>query len=168
MRMVMLLVFSLLVPVVALASQNEVKDKDGKVFAVILDCSSCKSGKGSDCVTGVEKGFHDKAKCGACLLESNFGTRIGYPYDLHIVGKLEDEKGNPLKNRFVKLYLPNTWTVRTRTREDGTFRLLLGATLERKGAKPLVVDIGGRVMRADSDAENYSLFMMEPKYKPCQ
>lgn len=168
MRMVRLLVFSLLVPAVAFASQHEVKDKDGKTFAVILDCSSCKNGKGSDCVTGVEKGFHDKKKCGACLLESNFGTRIGYPYDLHIVGKLVDEKGNPLKNKFVKLFLPNTWTVRTRTREDGTFRLLLGATLERQATKPLVVDIGNHVMQADSKAENYALFMMAPTYKPCQ
>jgi hypothetical protein len=168
MRMVWLLALSVLVPQVALAGQNEVKDKDGTTWAVILDCSSCKSGNGSECVTGVEKGFHDKAKCGACLLESNFGTRIGYPYDLHVVGKLKDEKGEPLKNKFVKLFLPNTWTVRTRTSEDGTFRLLLGATLERKGDKPLLVDIGEHTMRSNSTAENYALFMMEPKYKPCQ
>ena len=168
MRMVWVLVLLLFVPIGASASQNEVKDKDGKTWAVILDCSSCKSGKGSDCVTGLEKGFHNKAKCGSCLLESNFGTRIDYPYDLHIVGKLKDEKGNPLKNKFVKLFLPNTWTVKTRTRDDGTFRLLLGATLERQAKKPLVVDIGDHTQRADSDTENYALFMMEPTYKPCQ
>lgn len=168
MRIVCILVFSLLVPAMASANQNEVKDKDGKTWAVILDCSSCKDGSGSDCVTGVEKGFHDKAKCGSCLLEANFGTYISYPYDLHVVGKLVDEKGAPQKNKFVKLFLPNTWTVRTRTQEDGTFRLLLGATLDRKGDKPLLVDIGTHTMRSTSEAENYSLFMMPPEYKPCQ
>jgi len=168
MRMVRLLVFLFLVPVAAAAGQNEVKDKDGKTWALILDCASCKSGSGSECATGVEKGFHNKAKCGNCLLEANFGTRIGYPYDLHIIGTLKDENGKPLKNRFVKLFLPNTWTVRTRTNEDGTFRLLLGATLERKSEKPLLVDIGDRTMQSKSDAENYALFLMEPKYKPCR
>jgi hypothetical protein len=167
MRMVWVLVLSCLVPLTASASQNEVKDKDGKTWAVILDCSACKDGKGSECATGVERGFHNKAKCGACLLESNFGTRIGYPYDLHVIGTLKDENGNPLKNRFVKLYLPNTWTVRTRTGDDGGFRLLLGATQDRTGDKPLVVDLGDRVMKANSDVENYALFMMEPTYKPC-
>jgi hypothetical protein len=168
MRMVWVFVSLMLASGAAWASQNEVKDKDGKTWAVILDCSSCKNGSGSDCVNGVEKGFHDKAKCGACLLESNFGTRIEYPYDLHIVGKLEDENGQPLKSRFVKLFLPNTWTVRTRTSEDGNFRLLLGATLNRKGDKPLVVDIGKHTMRSNSQAENYALYMMAPTYKPCQ
>jgi hypothetical protein len=33
--------------------------------------------------------------------------------------------------------------------------------------KPLVVDLGDRVTQANSDAENYALFMMEPTYKPC-
>ena len=49
------------------------------------------------------------------------------------MGHLKDENGQPLKGNFVRLYLPNTWTVRTRTDDDGLFRLLLGATAERKG-----------------------------------
>ena len=71
-----------------------------------------------------------------------------------------------MKNKFVRLYLPNTWTVRTRTADDGLFRLLLGATAERKG-KAQVVKLGDRVMPKDSKAGEYALFMMPENYKPC-
>ena len=82
------------------------------------------------------------------------------------MGYLKDENGQPLKGKFVRLYLPNTWTVRTRTLDDGLFRLLLGATAERKG-KGLVIKLGDRTMRKDSKAAEYALFMLPPNYKQC-
>jgi hypothetical protein len=56
--------------------------------------------------------------------------------------------------------------VRTRTLDDGLFRLLLGATAERKG-KGLVIKLGDRAMRKDSKAPEYALFMLPPDYKKC-
>ena len=146
---------------------DEVKDPDGKTLAVVLDCNSCADpGKGKSCATGADTGFLDGKPCGKCLLESNFPTRIQYGYDLQFLGYLKDEHGQPLKGRFVRLYLPNTWTVRTRTGDDGLFRLLLGATADRKG-KGLVIKLGDRVMPKDSKAPEYALFMLPPGYKPC-
>lgn len=146
---------------------DEVKDPEGKTLALILDCNSCADpAKGKSCATGVESGFLDGKACGKCLLDANFPTRIQYPYDLQFLGYLKDENGQPLKGRFVRLFLPNTWTVRTRTLDDGLFRLLLGATAERKG-KGLVIKLGDRVMAKDSKAPEYDLFMMPPTYKPC-
>jgi hypothetical protein len=151
----------------AAAAQDVVKDPDGKTLAVVIDCNSCQNGKGGkECETGTDKGFHEGKPCGKCLLDANFPTRIPYPYDLQFTGHLKDEKGQPLKGKFVRLYLPNTWTVRTRTLEDGMFRLLLGATTERKG-KMLVIKLGDRTMPADSKASEYALFMMPEPYKPC-
>ncbi len=150
----------------ALATSDPVKDPDGKPLAVVLDCNSCPGGKGKNCSTGAENGFIDTKPCGKCLLDSNFPTRIQYGYDIQFIGYLKDENGQPLKGKFVRLYLPNTWTVRTRTLDDGLFRLLLGATAERKG-KGLVVKLGDRVMPKDSKAAEYALFMLPPDYKPC-
>jgi hypothetical protein len=56
--------------------------------------------------------------------------------------------------------------VRTRTLDDGLFRLLLGATAERKG-KGLVIKLGDRVAPKDSKSGEYALFMLPPNYKPC-
>ena len=148
-------------------SQDLLKDPEGKTIAVVLDCNACKDPKpGAQCASGVESGFHDGAACGQCLLDANFGTRISYAYDLLITGYLKDEKGEPVKNKFVKLFLPNTWTVRTRTTDQGMFRLMLGATAERKG-KSLTRDLGVRTMRRDSKAELYALYMLPEGYKPC-
>jgi hypothetical protein len=144
-----------------------VKDPDGHVLAVIVDCNSCPNpAKGKNCENGAENGFLDGKACGKCLLDANFPTRISYAYDLQFIGYLKDEDGQPLKNKFVRLYLPNTWTVRTRTTDDGMFRLLLGATAERKG-KAQVIKIGDHVMPKDSKAGEYALFMMPENYKPC-
>ena len=152
---------------VAWAGQDDVKDPEGKTLAVILDCNSCQDAKaGKNCESGSEKGFVAGKACGKCLLESNFPVRIQYPYDLQFIGYLKDENGQPMKGKFVRLYLPNTWTVRTRTLDDGMFRLLLGATAERKG-KGVVVKLGDRTMRSDSKASEYALFMMPEDYKPC-
>ena len=83
------------------------------------------------------------------------------------MGYLKDENGQPLKGKFVRLYLPNTWTVRTRTGDDGLFRLLLGATVERKG-KGLVIKLGDRVMPKDSKAAEYALFMLPRELQTLQ
>lgn len=149
------------------AAQDLVKDPDGKTLAVVVDCNTCKNpGAGERCETGTDDGFNDGKPCGKCLLDANFPARIPYPYDLQFTGYLKDETGQPMKGKFVRLYLPNTWTVRTRTADDGMFRLLLGATAERKG-KALTIKLGDRVMRKDSKASEYALFMLPENYKPC-
>ena len=160
-----LLLFGLALP--AYGASDLVKDPDGKTMAVILDCNSCQDpSTGKNCESGVENGYYDGKPCGKCLLDANFPTRIPYAYDLQFLGTLKDESGQPLKGRFVRMYLPNTWTVRTRTMDDGLFRLLLGATVERKG-KGLVIKVGDRTMNKDSKLAEYSLFMLPPDYKPC-
>ena len=149
------------------ATSDPVKDPEGKTLAVVVDCNSCQDpAKGKDCEGGIDGGYFDGQPCGKCLLDANFPTRIPYPYDLQFMGYLKDENGQPLKGKFVRLYLPNTWTVRTRTLDDGLFRLLLGATAERKG-KGLVIKLGDRTMRKDSKAAEYALFMLPPEYKKC-
>jgi hypothetical protein len=169
MRSMGALVLLLLAGVVpAHAQLTEVKDPDGKTLAVVIDCNSCQDPKtGKDCQTGVDNGFFDGKACGKCLLDANFPTRIPYPYDLQFLGYLKDEAGQPLKGRFVRLLLPNTWTVRTRTLDDGMFRLLLGATTERKG-KGLVIKLGDHPMAKDSKLPEYQMFMLPPDYKPCK
>jgi hypothetical protein len=150
------------------SAKDIVKEPGGKTIAVILDCSSCKDPKkGKSCETGVEQGYLGGAPCGKCLLDSNYGTRIPYAYDIHFMGRLVDESGKPLGGRFVRIFLPNTWTVRTRTGDDGTFRLMLGATIERKGG-PVTVDLGNRTMKKDSKAQFYAMYMMPETYKPCE
>ena len=163
--LVAFLVLAFALPAHALS--DAVKDPDGHTLAVVIDCNSCQdAGKGKNCQTGAESGFNDGKACGKCLLDANFPTRIPYGYDLQFLGYLKDENGQPLKGKFVRLYLPNTWTVRTRTLDDGLYRLLLGATTDRKG-KGLVIKLGDRTMRKDSKATEYALFMLPPDYKQC-
>src|SRR5262245_44353051 len=150
------------------ATTDVVKDPEGKTLAVILDCNSCQKpdAKGGKCESGADMGFNDGKPCGKCLLDANFPTRIPYAYDLQFIGYLKDEKGQPLKGKFVRLYLPNTWTVRTRTGDDGLFRLLLGATVDRKG-KGLVIPLCTRTLPKDTKAAEYALYMLPPNYKTC-
>jgi len=157
------------VPMAASAGQDLIKDPQGKTLAILLDCNSCKDTKnGKDCRTGTDKGFHDEKDCGACLLDANFGTRIGYPYDIHIIGKLQDSSGKGVQSKFVSVSLPNTWRIRTRTTDDGRFRLMLGATMQKADPKNLItVDLGVRTLD-DPKAEQYSLFMLQEGYKPCE
>ncbi len=159
---------ALLLPVVALAKQQDVvKEPGGKTIAVILDCNSCKDPKKSkSCENGAEQGYFNGASCGKCLMDSNYGTRIPYAYDLSFTGKIVDQNGKPVGNKFVRLFLPNTWTVKTKTTDDGVFRLMLGATVERKG-RTITVDLGTRTMSRDSKAEYYALYMLPEVYKPC-
>jgi hypothetical protein len=169
MRLSILIVLVSFFAVAAQAKQDLVKDPKGKTLAVIQDCSTCKDEQGKDCVAGKETGYSGGADCGQCLLEANFGTRIGYPYDVHIVGKLKDETGKPMGNKFVQVSLPNTWRIRTRTQEDGSYRIMLGATLPKaKSTDLLVVDLGTRTMPStEGSAGQYSLFMLQDGYKAC-
>ena len=166
MGVLVLMLVSLVAP--AGATTDLVKDPDGNTLAVVVDCNSCQNpaAKGAKCETGAEDGFLDGKPCGKCLLDANYPTRIPYAYDLQFMGYLKDENGQPLKGKFVRLYLPNTWTVRTRTTDDGLFRLLLGATVERKG-KAQIIKLGDRIMPKDSKAAEYALFMLPENYKPC-
>lgn len=152
----------------ALATQDVVKDPEGNTVAVIVDCNSCKQIEdGKSCDSGVEQGFNGEAACGQCLLPANFRDGIQSHYDLHMFGYLKDEKGEPIVDKYVRIFLPNTWTIRTKTVDGGLFILRLGATLERKSDKPIVVNLGDRRMRRDSKAEQYALYMLRGDYKSC-
>jgi hypothetical protein len=150
----------------AAARQDVIKGPDGKTIAVIYDCSSCKTKGGAECTGGSESGFHDGKVCGKCLVDANFGTRIGYANDLLISGYLKDAEGKPIAGRYVKLSLPNTWNYRTRTAADGLFRLMLGATLEREG-ELIRVELGDRTGR-QGEASDYMLYMLPEDHKPCK
>ena len=90
-----------------------------------------------------------------------------FPDDSGITGKLQDASGKPLGGKFVSISLPNTWRIRTRTLDDGRFRLMLGATMPKEDAKKMqVVDLGVRTLN-DPKADQYSLFMLQDGYKPC-
>ena len=164
-------VLGLLLAVPARASEStiSVKDPNGKAMALLLSCNSCqpRGTVGRQCVDGVEEGWLDGKPCGKCMIEANYGARFVYPYDIHVAGKLVDSEGNPIKERFVKMFMANGWNVRSRTIADGSFRLMLGATAEREEKRPLLIDVGTRV---DSPKENeayYALFFLPDGYKLC-
>ena len=144
-----------------------VKDPDGATLAVIVDCNSCKTPGGKKCLDGVENGWRDGKSCGQCLVKANFRARLAYPYDLQIVGKLVDSAGKPVTERFVKMFMANGWNVRTRTQTDGSFRLSLGATVERKPGGPVVTDVGTLVDHPADNKELFALFFLPPNYAPC-
>lgn len=151
-------------------SDIEIKNAEGAIIGHIILCADCKDpgSKGAEaCAEGAVEGWREGSVCGSCLLRSNWGVLIEYDRDLHISGKLIAPDGNPVGERFVKLFLPNGWSVRTRTAGDGTFRLMLGATLERKGSEPITVDIGRRVDSIVGTDEHFSLYVVPPNYKPC-
>jgi hypothetical protein len=146
----------------------EVKSEDGRIFGVILLCNDCRTpdAKGP-CHTGAEDGWLNGKPCGKCLLESNHEIVLKYPFDIHVVGKLVDAAGKPVKERFIKMFLPNGWGVRTRTMEDGSFRLMLGATADRESKQPLITDVGTRVDSEKGADPHYALFFMPQQYAPC-
>ncbi len=152
----------------ARAGTQPIKDENGKTLGVVVACDSCQSSDGSkkQCYTGVEHGWLNGVPCGKCMVDENAGQPLGYAYDLHLTGKLVDAAGAPLKQRFVKLYLANGWTVRTRTGDDGTYRLMLGATQDRKTKKPLLVDLGSQVDASKATAD-YALYFLPENYKAC-
>ena len=150
------------------SDEHLIKDPDGSTtFAVLTVCNDCRSGEGKSCYSGAEHGWLNGKPCGKCLIDSNYRTLLTYPYDLHITGTLTDPEGNPVKNRFVQVFLPGGWTVRGRTSERGAFRLMLGATADRKSKQPLVVDLGTRVDTQTGTDPYYALFLLPVSYKPC-
>ena len=78
-----------------------------------------------------------------------------------------DTEGKPVKERFVKMFMANGWNMRTRTFEDGEFRLILGAMDERKSQIPMVTDLGVRVDPKDASKDHYALYFMPESFKPC-
>jgi hypothetical protein len=147
---------------IPVSEEMKVKDSEGNVFAVVVDCPQSDPTFG-----GSENGTIGPDRCGQCLIEANWGTMVKYPYDLHIKGTLLDEGGKPIANRMIEFFLPNGWVVKTRTAENGYFRILLGATSERKSQDPLTTDIGTKRMRKDDKAEYYALFLLQDRFKPC-
>ena len=145
-----------------ISESNKVKDTDGTVYAVVVDCPQSDPTYG-----GSEDGTLGPDRCGQCLVESNWGTTLKYPYDLIIKGTMLDENGQPLKNQMIHFFLPNGWTVKTRSSETGFFRILLGATAERKGSDPLQADIGTKKTHKDSKAPFYAMYLMPDNFKPC-
>lgn len=151
-----------------LPDEQTIKDPDGGApIAVVTVCNDCQSGEGKSCYSGAEEGWLSGKPCGKCLINSNFGVLLKYPYDLHITGKLTDPDGTPRKGRLVQVFLPSGWTVRARTSDQGSFRLMLGATANRKGKQPLVTDLGTRIDTEKGKDPYYALFLLPVSYKPC-
>jgi len=151
-----------------LPDQMSIKDPDSNAtLAVITLCNDCKSGAGKGCYTGAEVGWLNGTPCGKCLVDSNFPHLLRYPYDLQITGTLVSPNGQPVKDRFVQAFLPNGWTVRGRTSESGTFRLLLGATGDHKSKESVKTDIGTRVDTKKGTDPYYALFLLPESYQPC-
>jgi hypothetical protein len=154
--------------VVVAENTQLIKDPDGNAVGLLVICSSCQASVGSakQCQTGVQQGWLNGKPCGKCMLVANAGQTLHHAYDLHFAGKLVDDAGAPRKERFVRMFLANGWTVRTRTGDDGGFRLMLGATESRKSKNPIVVDLGTRV-DANAGTEDYSFYVLPESYKPC-
>jgi len=149
-------------------TEIDVPNPDGTLAAKVVVCNDCKDpAEGKECASGAAEGWRDGKPCGSCLLQANWGVLIEYAYDVHIAGTLVDSHGRPVSERFVKMFLPNGWSVRTRTLEDGTFRMILGATLERKASTPIVVDVGERVDSVQGEDPHYTIYFLPADYKPC-
>jgi hypothetical protein len=145
-----------------------VKDSDGKEVAVLVACNSCQTAAkdSSKCHSGVEDGWLNGVPCGKCMLGENSNAAMRYP-DLRFTGKLVDGSGEPAKDRFLRLFIANGWTVKTRTAGDGSFLLILGGTTERKPGSAVVVDLGARVDLLGDKGPYYAFFLMPPGYKTC-
>ncbi|MFN8627457.1 MAG: hypothetical protein U0587_15955 [Candidatus Binatia bacterium] len=154
----------------AAAGQTQrVKDPDGNTLAVVLSCDTCKTGsaaKGAHCAAGAEDGWLDGQPCGKCLIAANAQQPLAFGYDIHIVGKLVDGEGNPLKERFVKMFTTAGWSMRSRTADDGSFHFIMGATAERKSQSPVLTDIGSYVDTAKG-TPYYAFFLLPDAYQQC-
>lgn len=151
-------------------TEIDVTDVDGAKIGKVVLCSDCKDAAKVDtpeCPSGAAEGWRDGAPCGSCLLQANWGKTIEYSRDLQVSGTLVGADGEPIAERYVKMFLPNGWSIRTRTAADGTFRLLLGATKERTGTEPIKVDIGQRTDTVKGDDPNYTIYLVPTDYKPC-
>ena len=151
------------------APQDEipVKSSDGHTVAVIVLCNDCQTGTGKGCYTGAENGWLNGKPCGQCLLKANAGKVIEYGYDIHVTGTLVDPNGEAIKDRFIKLFMPNGWEVRTKTFDKGAYHMALGATAERKTKEPIVLDLGKRVDVKGADDANFAMLFLPPEYKRC-
>jgi hypothetical protein len=148
---------------ISVSDDMKVKDADGSVYAVVVDCPQADPSYG-----GASDGTIGPDRCGQCLVESNWGVLLKYPYDLHIKGTLQDGAGNPIGGQMIQFFLPNGWTVKTRSADNGFFRILLGATAERKAKEPLVTDIGTKKMSVDRKKDAiYAFYLMPENFKPC-
>ena len=150
---------------VARAGVQQIKDPDGNAVGVVVTCETCRNGAEQACPLGTEKGWVDGLACGDCLMSANMRERLLYHYDLHITGKLVSAAGAPMKDRFLRLFFSNGWTVRARAAEDGSFHLMMGATAEKKGKQPLVVDLGS--LRDYGQGNYFALYFLPPEYHPC-
>src|SRR5947207_1850070 len=108
------------------SDEQPIKGPDRVTVAMLTICNDCQSGESATCPSGAEHGWLNGKPCGKCLIDANYGVTLKYPYDVHIVGSLVDPDGKPVKDRFVKAFLPNGWTIRGRSAEQGMFRLMLG------------------------------------------
>jgi len=167
MRIVAVVALALLVAGPLRGGERQLKDPEGNVLGLLVDCSSCKqAGEGQKCDLGVADGFHNGADCGQCLLESNFGVGVSTHYDIKITGRLVNQEGQPVAGKFVQMRLPNTWGVKARTTDRGDFLIRLGATRPRKSSTPAALELGELKMKEGS--EIYGLFLLPQNYKPCK
>jgi len=152
------------------ANETMVKGPDGETLGVVLQCNDCapSAAHSKKCRGGTEEGWMNGKPCGQCLVASNRKNPWRYPYDLHFTGVLKDAAGKPIKDRFVKLFTANGWSIRTRTSDQGGFRLMLGATGDRKSKQPVVTDLGTLVdvQPASKDAQ-FAMFLLPSPYEPC-
>lgn len=147
---------------ISVSDSKKVKDGEGNIYAVVLDCPQPDPTYG-----GSEDGTIGPDRCGQCLIEANWGAAMKYPYDVVIKGTMVDEAGKPLKGRMLQFFLPNGWTVKTRTADNGFFRIILGAIGDRKSKDPLTTDIGTVKMRNDNKAAYYAMYLLPDNFKPC-
>jgi hypothetical protein len=162
---VMLLVLASSAWAVTIKDEQRIKDPNGKTIAVLVTCEKCERG---ECMRGVDSGSWEGQPCGECFIKSNYGYRIGYGYDLSLNGRLQDAKGQPIGSQFVKLSMPNGWTVTTRTTSDGAFRMTLGATLERVSKTPIEMNVGTFTFKKGKGREDaFNFYMLPEQFKPC-
>lgn len=145
-----------------------VRGKDGKVWAEVVLCNDCQNPTQPGCYDGAESGWWNGRPCGKCFVEKNYGKLVSIPYDVHFVGVLVDDKGQPVKERFVKLFYQNGWGHRTSTQKDGNFRIITAATGDRQAKEPIVVDLGRLVdQQKDGNDRYFALFLLAPDHTPC-
>jgi hypothetical protein len=143
---------------------------DGETpIGTFLVCNSCADpSTGEACLPGTEHGWLQGQQCGECLAKSNFSRVVRYGRDLVLIGTIVAPDGSPRAGRYVKLFLANSWTVRTRTAEDGRFRLRLGATAERSGDPTLALDVGTHVDPGDETSPHFAAYLLPADFSPCQ
>ncbi len=166
---VLVAVFGLAAPVLAEShAPVPVKGPDGKQVAVIVTCNDCENPNKAGCFPGAENGYLDGKPCGQCYLIEGDRKVLAQPFDLHVTGKITDAEGKAVKDRFLKLFLPNGWGHRTRTGDDGTFHLLLGATAERTSKEPVTVNLGTLHDSIGTNDEFFALYMLPTNFAPCK